>query len=409
MVKGADKLQRCGRCMVCPVDIAGRFALSVLAPARYRGQRSVPLTRNLMKTPSLSSHERVRRAFAHEDHDRIPRYDTYWPDTLRRWEGEGLVGGRDGALACLDADLSVVNGIIWPDPFPGRREIVAEDASTVTFVDGFGQKVQQFKERSTTPTHLGWECTDSDVWYHRMREAVLTCVDRVDLEAATARYVKARQEEKWTYVAAVEPFEILRKLIGDEETLVGMIEEPEWIEDIANVTTANTIANYERLLHRDVRPDSLWVYGDMAFNHATMCSPATYRELIWSSHRRLADWAHEHGMTCIYHTDGNVNGVIDLYLEAGFDALQPLECKAGMDLRTLCPQYGERLLTFGNVDVMAMIDNDLERIEAEVRAKLAAGMATKRYIYHSDHSIPPQVSWSTYQALVGFVDRYGWY
>ena len=33
-------------------------------------------------------------------------------------------------------------------------------------------------------------------------------------------------------------------------------------------------------------------------------------------------------MKFIYHTDGNVNAVLPLYLEAGFDCLQPLEAKA---------------------------------------------------------------------------------
>ena len=30
-------------------------------------------------------------------------------------------------------------------------------------------------------------------------------------------------------------------------------------------------------------------------------------------------------------------------------------------------------------------------------------------MYHSDHSVPPQVSWQTYQALIGFLDKYGTY
>jgi len=114
-------------------------------------------------------------------------------------------------------------------------------------------------------------------------------------------------------------------------------------------------------------------------------------------------------MKFIYHTDGDVNGVIDLYIAAGFDCLQPLECKAGMDIRRLAPRYGDRLSFFGNVDVMELLTNNRTRIEAEVKAKLAAGMATKGYIYHSDHSVPPQVSWSTYQFIISLLDQYGQY
>src|SRR5262249_54392309 len=139
------------------------------------------------------------------------------------------------------------------------------------------------------------------------------------------------------------------------------------------------------------------------------CSPRMYKELIWPDHKRLADWAHAHRMKFIYHTDGDVNGVMDLYLAAGFDALQPLEAKASMDIRKLCPKYGDRISFFGNVDVMIMGTNDRVKIEEEVRSKLAAGMATKGYIYHSDHSVPPLVSWDTYQFVIQLVEEFGRY
>ena len=100
---------------------------------------------------------------------------------------------------------------------------------------------------------------------------------------------------------------------------------------------------------------------------------------------------------------------MDLYIEAGFDCLQPLETKASMDIRKLCPRYGKDLAFFGNIDVMKMITNDLDLIEAEIISKFAAGKATRGYAYHSDHSVPPQVSWQTYQEIMRMVERHGNY
>ena len=197
--------------------------------------------------------------------------------------------------------------------------------------------------------------------------------------------------------------------MGDEITLMAMVEEPEWLVDVAETFTDVTLQNYDAVLSTGIRPDGLWIYGDMAFKTSTMCSPAMYRELFWPQHKRLADWAHARGMKVIFHTDGNVNGVIGLYLEAGFDCLQPLETKAGMDVRSLAPRYGDRLSFFGNIDVMRMISNDHELIEQEIISKFAAGKAAKGYAYHSDHSVPPQVSWETYQFIMDCVKRYGGY
>ena len=175
------------------------------------------------------------------------------------------------------------------------------------------------------------------------------------------------------------------------------------------MTSDAALKNFEALYDVGIQPDGMWMFGDMAFNHSTMCSPALYKELIWPSHKKICDWAHAHGMKFIYHTDGDVNGVLDLYVEAGFDCLQPLECKANMDIRKLVQGYGKDLLFFGNVNVMKMISNDLDEIEEEVEQKISAGKSVGGYIYHSDHSVPPQVTWETYQRIIEMVNKHGNY
>jgi uroporphyrinogen-III decarboxylase len=134
-----------------------------------------------------------------------------------------------------------------------------------------------------------------------------------------------------------------------------------------------------------------------------------YRELIWPQHRRMCDWAHQRGMKFIYHTDGDVRAFLDMFVEGGWDCIQPIEAKAGMDIRQLVPRYGRRLSFFGNVDMTVALTNDLDLVAEEVRRKLEAGMAGRGYIYHSDHSVPPQVSWKTYCSIVQLVERYGNY
>ena len=114
-------------------------------------------------------------------------------------------------------------------------------------------------------------------------------------------------------------------------------------------------------------------------------------------------------MKFIYHTDGDVRGFLDLFVEAGFDCIQPMEAKAGMDVRELAPQYGKRLSFFGNINMVVAATGDRDAVEHEVRTKLEAGMANKGYAYYSDHSVPPTVSWETYRFIIELLDRYGGY
>jgi uroporphyrinogen decarboxylase len=169
------------------------------------------------------------------------------------------------------------------------------------------------------------------------------------------------------------------------------------------------LQGWEYVLAQSVTAHGLWVNGDVAYSRGPLFSPQVYRELYWPQHCRMRDWAHQRGMKFIYHTDGDVRLFLPMFIEAGFDCLQPLEAKANMDLRVLAPMYGNQISFFGNIDMMVALTNDRAAVESEVRSKLAAGMAGRNYAFHSDHSVPPQVSWATYQWIIELVDRYGWY
>ena len=361
-----------------------------------------------MGTATLTSAERVARMFERHDQDRIPRNDSYWGETIRRWQDEGLVGGAGEVLQRLGNDFHRLCWS-WPAPFPGQHEVVSQDELTRVVRDQFGQTTRTWKHKSGTPEHLGWVTDSREVWETTTKPAWLATPVSVSIDETRKAWEAGRSAGKWCHLAGVETFEATRKIMGDEVTLMAMALDPEWVVDVSHTHTDLLLRDYDAIWDAGIRPDGIWIYADMAFKSATMCSPTMYRELVWPDHKRIADWAHEHNMPMIFHTDGNINGVLDDYVAAGFDCLQPLEAKAGMDIRNLCPQYGDRLATFGNIDVMLLGTNDRDRIEHEIASKLAAGMATKGYAYHSDHSVPPTVSWETYQFVMDCVERYGSY
>ncbi len=361
----------------------------------------------MSQTP-VTGQERVQRMFAREDHDRIPRYDSYWDETLVRWAAEGLPGGEDAALDLLESDFHSV-GIAWPAPFPGQEEILEEDSETWVRRDPFGAVTRSWKGKSGTPEHLGFGCDTREKWETIYKPALQNSPVQVDLAEVRARYAVGRKAGRWCLWHAAESFEETRKMLGDEIVLMAMVTDPGWVRDVSRVYTDLLLREFEAIASLDLKMDGVFLWGDMAYNRSTFCSPQMYRDLIWPDHKRIVDWVHARDMRIIYHTDGNVNGVMDLYVEAGFDCLQPLEAKASMDIRALSPAYGGRLALMGNINVMTMITNDRDQIEQEIKEKFAAGMATNGYAYHSDHSVPPQVSLETYRFIIDCVNRYGNY
>ncbi|NBB83261.1 MAG: hypothetical protein GVY28_07630, partial [Alphaproteobacteria bacterium] len=300
-----------------------------------------------MATATMTGRERVNAALERRDHDRVPRFDSYWHETIERWKTEGLDGGWAGARDAIGVDMQDLECFPWPAPFPGRDQTVAEDEDTRTFVNGWGETVRYWKGRSGTPEHIAWACDSPDTWRDAFKPAFDSYQPRLDAQRMRNNARHAHPLGRWTFITALESFEALRHIVGDEAMLIGMAEDPDWIAEMSRTYVDAMLRQLDAAMETGVKPDGVWCYGDMAFNHATMCSPQMYRDLIWPDHKRLCDWAHEHGCKFIYHTDGNVNGVIDLYLEAGFDSLQPIEAKAHMDVRDLAAQYGDRLTLFG--------------------------------------------------------------
>lgn len=360
-------------------------------------------------TATLTSRQRVIRALERRDHDRIPRHDDYWPDTIADWNRQGLQGDRETVESrYLLCDF---RGVVWswPIPFPGRREVVAEDDETVTFIGTMGEIRRVFKARTSTPEHVGFCCKDRATWENEYKPALLANNPRLDLAGARVNHDYAQKHQRFAVLRGVESFEAMRQLVGDEVLLMAMALEPEWVLDMSRTYTDLILQSYQTYLDAGLVADAVWVYGDIAYNPSPFFSLPMYHELIAPDHRRICDWAHAHGMKFLYHSDGNIQSFIPTFVEIGYDAVQPLEAKAGMDVRKLAPLYGDRLSFFGNIDMTVALTNDRDRIEHEMRTKLAAGMANRGYLYHSDHSVPPGVSWATYRWMLELLDRYGRY
>ncbi|MBI4023904.1 MAG: trimethylamine methyltransferase family protein [Verrucomicrobia bacterium] len=341
-------------------------------------------------------------------HDRIPRFDSYWPETIQRWQDEGLAGDADTVLDLLRSDITRVCSSL-PVPFPGREEVLSEDEHTKVVRGNQGKTERVWKHRSGTPEHIRFDCDCREKWEREYQPALLSAGLTFKLDEARRNLAQGWTREKFCVFMGVEPFEDMRQLVGDELLLPAMAENPDWVRDMSRTYADLILRDFHAVLDSGAQPDAVWLFGDLGYKSGPFFSPRMYRELIWPDHRRLCDWTHAHGMKFIYHTDGDVRKLLDLFVEAGFDCLQPLEAKAHMDVRDLAPRYGQRLSFFGNIDMTVVIGGDRGQIEHEVRTKLAAGMAYRGYAYHSDHSVPPQVDWETYKFLIELLDRHGNY
>jgi uroporphyrinogen decarboxylase len=128
-----------------------------------------------------------------------------------------------------------------------------------------------------------------------------------------------------------------------------------------------------------------------------------YKELIHL-------YKHDYGLPCLIHSCGDIRQAVPIIIEAGWDCLQPMEAKAGVDVLQLADTYGNKLAYMGNINVQVLNTNNRDKVRAEVMRKMG-GMIERRlpYILHSDHSIPPDVRMATYQYMLELHKEHGRY
>jgi len=198
--------------------------------------------------------------------------------------------------------------------------------------------------------------------------------------------------------------------LGSPRYLEMMITEPELLKEMYAFVAKFSIEVYEYYVKNGLDFfDGVFLGNDMGYRNGLLFSPAMYKEFIYPGDKMICDYFHDLGMPLILHSDGDIRKLIPLLIEAGFDCLQPLEVKASMDVIELKKQYGDKLSFMGGIDIRLMNDNDFHKIEGEIKNKFEVAKKGGGYIYHSDHSVPDNVSFFQFKRVMELVDKYGRY
>ncbi len=148
---------------------------------------------------------------------------------------------------------------------------------------------------------------------------------------------------------------------------------------------------------------------DLAYKSGTMMRPEDMRKLLLPCFKKLTKTAHDHGGKCILHSDGNLMGVLDLIVEAGFDGLHSLDPVAGMDLAKIKQQVGNKICLLGNIDVEYILSKGSQKeVEAAVKKAIEIAGPGGGYMVSSTN-IHPAVRPENLRWMVETTKKYGVY
>lgn len=197
-------------------------------------------------------------------------------------------------------------------------------------------------------------------------------------------------------------------LRGTEQFLMDMIERPKFVHELIEVAQSHDLPAMVRAVKAGA---DVIVFGDdYADKNSTLMSPKHFREFILPGLKRCVDAAHEAGAYVVKHTDGNIMGVIDMIVETGIDALNPIEPQAGMDIGLVKHKYGDRIAIIGNIDCGYLLSQaPVEEVRRVTRETIQTAAPGGGYCLSSSNSIHSSVRPENFMAMVQTLRQCGQY
>jgi len=353
--------------------------------------------------------DRYYRVFTYQDVDRVPDVEFgYWPQTIRRWLGEGLpadLAGEKNAMFSEKVDrffgfeneghrVSLPTGM---NP-QFEEQIIERRGDSVIMRDAAGIVAERFLndvDASSIPHFLEFPVKTPDDWAamkqrYRLDDPVRTVSD-ADIAAARA----AAAQGKAIHVGCTGFYGQLRHWMGFENLSLAFYDQPDMIHDMVEHWSELTARRIEAL-PADLPIDQVAWWEDMASKNGPFVSPAMFAEFLQPGYHRVMSAAKRHGCALgVVDCDGNPHDIVANWLAEGVNIMFPLEVTAGCDPYAWREEFGMDLRIRGGIAKAPLvaggsaIDVELER----VRPLLEQGGV----IPHLDHLVPPDISYDNYR------------
>jgi len=200
-----------------------------------------------------------------------------------------------------------------------------------------------------------------------------------------------------------------------EEWYISLKTRRDYIYKIFERQTEINLANLQKI-HQVVgeRATAAYLSGaDFGAQNGPFISPSSYRDLFLPFHKLVNDWVHQHtSWKTFIHSCGSVWALIEDFIAAGFDILNPVQTSASnMDPCELKKKFGERITFWGGgVDTQRTLPfGTAEDVRREVRERLRAFGPGGGFIFNAVHNIQALVPVQNVLAMYETAREYGRY
>ncbi len=187
----------------------------------------------------------------------------------------------------------------------------------------------------------------------------------------------------------------LREWCGFENLCLLMADDPVFVSEMAEFWGDFVSKVLEKVLKIAV-PDKVLISEDMAYKAHSMISPAMTRHFILPAYKKWVPMVKKAGVELIeLDSDGYVEELIPVWIEAGINCCSPMEVAAYNDIFKCRELFGTDMAYMQGIDkrLIAKGGKDLsDHVSAICKKMFEKG----GYIPGCDHAVPPDISFQNY-------------
>lgn len=386
----------------------------------FGGQRNIFMTKRERYVECLT--------FGNPDHLIFQHSFGLMPGVLERWHIEGLPKELEVKEIYEDNSLreyfgfdQKVSGIpvnfgLYPS---FEVKTIEETDEDITYRDSLGTIRKLKKGITSLALPIKFPVKTQDDWEEKYKVRLQYSSGRFG-KNWKKHYQKIRDQGLPVKVGWPGFYWFPRDLMGDENLCLAYYLRPELVHDILDTYENMLVAVSEELL-REIEVDEMHMAEDMCYRNAMMISPDTFREFMLPHYKRLIDLYQDYG-TKIFSvdTDGNLNQLVPLLIEAGINVILPCEVQAGNDIVKMRKKYGDSMAFVGGINKRALADEPVslvprrenvqistkQAIDEELEYRLPLMLKTGGYIAGLDHRVLPETSLENFIYCVRKVRKY---
>ncbi len=185
---------------------------------------------------------------------------------------------------------------------------------------------------------------------------------------------------------------------GMERGMLMLIEQPEVVKAaVAQAVKRQNLVD-EIIIHP--QQDGVMWGNDFGYKTGPFISPAMFAEFYLEGNKQRVGRMHDRGLWVMKHCCGNVNSLMDYFIEVGYDCYQAIQGSADMDICKLKQSHGDRIALWGGVAVENLAGGTPEQVREDVRRAMQCAKPGGGFILGSSHSIAVGTRYDNFMAML---------